>query len=82
VNSALVLFSNYLNKPQNIDLDWTNEIGIALYDGFKISMLINAFYDDDVMVQISDRNSPNGISGLGKRLSITQQLLFKYNIIF
>lgn len=82
VNSTIVLFSNYLNNPQNLDLDWTNEIGLAITDGLKISMLINAFYDDDVLVQISDRNSPNGISGLGKRLSLTQQLLLKYNIIF
>lgn len=82
LNRTIVLFSNYLNYPQNIDLDWTNEIGFAISEGLKISMLINAFYDDDVLVQISARNSPNGISGLGKRLSLTQQLLLKYNIIF
>jgi len=82
LNSTIVLFSNYLNNPQNLDLDWTNEIGFAISEGMKISMLINAFYDDDVLVQISDRNSPNGISALGKRLSLTQQLLLKYNIIF
>jgi hypothetical protein len=82
VNSTIVLFSNYLNNPFNIDLDWTNEISLSIINGLKVSMLVNAFYDDDILVQITDRNAPNGISGLGKRLSLTQQLLFKYNIIF
>lgn len=80
--SALTLFSNYLENPQNIDVDWTNEFAISIFKGFQASLLFNVFYDDDVMVQITDNNAPNGVSGLGKRVSFTQQLLLKYNLVF
>lgn len=82
LTSALVLYSNYIRNPQNIDVDWTNEIGFAIAKGLKLSLLVNAFYDDDVRVQISDRNAPGGVSGVGKRVSITQQLLLSYGLTF
>lgn len=80
--SALTLFSNYLLKPENVDLDWTNELAFNIFKGFQASLTVNVFYDDDVMVQITDNDAPNGVSGLGKRVSITQQLLLKYALVF
>jgi len=38
-------------------------------------------YDHDILVQITDNNSLDGISGLGRRVSYTQQLLLKYSLI-
>lgn len=81
-SSTMALFSNYLNNPENIDLDWTSELGLNLFKGFQLSLLVNIFYDDDVLVQITDRQAPNGINGLGKRVSLTEQLLLKYNVEF
>lgn len=80
--SAMTLFSNYLANPQNIDVDWTNEFAVTLAKGLQASLLFNVFYDDDVLVQITDYDAPNGVSGLGKRVSMTQQLLIKYNLVF
>ncbi len=80
--SAILLFSNYLENPQNIDVDWTNELAITIFKGFQLSATVNVFYDDEVRVQITDYDAPNGVSGLGKRVSLTQQLLLKYNIVF
>ncbi len=80
--TILNLFSNYLRNPQNIDVDWTNEVGITLFKGLTLSVLLNAYYDDDVLVQITDLDAPNGVRGLGKRVSLTQQLLIGYKVDF
>jgi len=80
--SSILLFSNYLENPQNIDVDWNNELAFTIFKGLQLSATVNVFYDDDVRVQITDWDEPNGISGLGKRVSITQQLLLKYNVTF
>lgn len=80
--SNMALYSNYLQNPQNIDIDWTNELGYTILKGLQLSLTLNIFYDDDVLVQITDYDSPNGVSGLGKRVSLTQQLLVKYSTTF
>lgn len=80
--SALTLYSNYVRNPQNIDVDWTNVLDVVIFKGLQLSIMANAFYDDDVLVQITDNNEPNGVDGLGKRVSITQQILVKYALNF
>jgi hypothetical protein len=80
--SGLTLYSNYLRNPQNIDVDWTNEFAIEIFKGLQLAVTVNVFYDDDVRVQITDYDAVGGVSGLGKRVSLTQQLLIKYNLIF
>lgn len=76
--SNLLLFSNYLNNPQNIDVDWNNALGYEIFTGFQLQLLLNVFYDDDMLVQITDLDAPSGVNGLGKRVSITQQILLTY----
>lgn len=87
--SNLLLFSNYLNKPQNVDMDWRNSLSWTLFKNFQLGLLVNFFYDDDMNMFTSDFNAINGIEvdGGGKpvtgpRLSVTQQLLLKYAITF
>jgi hypothetical protein len=80
--SNLALYSNYLRNPQNLDVDWTNELGYTIVKGLQIALILNIFYDDDVLVQITDWDAVGGVSGLGKRVSITQQMLIKYNLTF
>lgn len=82
VNSRLTLFSNYLNKPGNIDVDWINEIGFNIYKGFQVNIWTNLFYDHDVQVQVTDYDQVGGVRGTGRRVSFTEQLLIKYNVIF
>ena len=79
---SLVLFSNYLKNPQNLDFDMVNSFDWVLIKNFNLSLLINFFYDDDVLVQVSDRNSFGGTNRLGKRISMTQQFLIKYQVKF
>lgn len=80
--STINLFSNYLRNPQNVDLDWTNAFGYELFKNFQLNLLLNVFYDDDVRVQITDNDAANGVSGLGQRVSLTQQLLLTYSRTF
>lgn len=82
ITSGLLLFSNYLQNPQNIDIDWTNEAALKVIKNLQLSLLVNLFYDDDILVQITDYDAPNGVRGLGKRVSLTQQLLLKYSVVF
>lgn len=88
-NTSMGMYSNYLHNPQNIDIDWVNELSFKIYKGLQLSILANLFYDDDVMVQISDSNAVGGIKRdpdgnviTGKRVSITEQMLLKYIYIF
>lgn len=88
-NTSMGLYSNYLNNPQNIDVDWVNELAFKIFKGLQLSVLANLFYDDDVMVQISDSNAvggikrdPDGNAITGKRVSITEQILLKYIYVF
>lgn len=80
--AGMILFSNYLNEPQNIDIDWTNQFDFSIIKGLQATMLLNVFYDHDVLVQITDYSAPNGVRGLGRRVSLTQQFLLKYNLVF
>ena len=76
--SKLLLYSNYLRNPQNIDVDWQNSIAFALTKNLQLTLFANLFYDDDIRVRITDYNAPNGTAGLGKRVSFTEQLLITY----
>jgi len=88
-STTLGLYSNYLKKPKNIDVDWVNELAFTIYKGLQLSVLVNLFYDDDVKVQITDNDAVGGIKRdaegkpiLGKRVSITEQMLLKYIHVF
>ncbi len=80
--SGLALFSNYKMEPQNIDVDWVNEIGFNIFKGLQAAITLNVFYDHDVKVQVTDYDAPNGVNGVGRRASITEQFLLKYNVTF
>ena len=78
-NSSIIFYSNYLRNPQNVDLDWTNEFVFMIFKGIAVSVWTNIYYDDDILVNISDQSFPGGVTDqLGKRVSFTEQLLLKY----
>jgi len=89
VKSSLGLFSNYLNNPQNVDIDWRTEIGFEIIKGLTASLNTTVLYDDDLKVQISDYDAVGGFQRnaagdieLGKRTTLVQQLLLKYAVVF
>ena len=87
--STLGLFSNYLLNPQNVDVDWRNEVGLEIIKGLTVTLNTILLYDDDIPVQITDFDAVGGIvktatgePKLGKRVSFTEQILFKYAVVF
>ncbi len=48
VNSKLDLFSNYLENPQYIDVNWENLIGLKVNDYISVSINTNLIYDYDI----------------------------------
>lgn len=65
--STLELFSNYLEKPGNIDINWQNLLAWKLNDNFSMTFMWQALYDDnttvfklrDVQVPV-DPSNPDG----------------------
>lgn len=47
-NTKLDLFSNYLNNPQNIDIDWTAKINMKVNDYLSANIVTQMIYDDDI----------------------------------
>ncbi len=64
LTSKLNLFSNYLDNPQNIDVDWETLITWKLYKFFTVSFNMHLLYDDDTKTievdEISGENITKG----------------------
>jgi hypothetical protein len=56
ITNNLRLFSNYLNKPQNIDVDWELNITQKINWFFTIRFNLHVIYDDDVRFPVFDEN--------------------------
>lgn len=52
INSKLELFANYLDKPQNIDINWENLLLFKVNKILSINLSTQLIYDDDVKVPI------------------------------
>ena len=72
-NSKLDLFSNYLVKAQNVDMNWENLLTIKLSKWFSANLSITLAYDDDIDVPV-DRDGDGVCEGLGKRLQFKELL--------
>ena len=58
LSSKLELFSDYLDNPQNIDIDWQVAIGMKVNKWLNVSIDTQLRYDNDVM--ITDKNGNTG----------------------
>ncbi len=68
--SQLVLFSNYLDKPQNIRVNWDNRFDWKLAKYFSLTLTTNMIYDDKVKIY----SEKDGLT--------TQRLQFKESLLF
>lgn len=86
LKTSLTLFSDYLHNPQNIDVEWLTTTDLYIFKGLSISLNTIVFYDHDVQVQLDRDNDPdtgvNGYESTGRRVSVTESLLIKYNFLF
>ena len=54
VYSCLDLYSDYLHKPQNIDVNWEVQINMAINKWFSTTLTTNMVYDDDIKIVQKD----------------------------
>lgn len=52
--SKLDLFSNYLDKPQNVDVNWELLVALKVNKFLSVNVNTNLIYDDDI--KIADKN--------------------------
>jgi hypothetical protein len=50
--TQLVLFSNYLQKPQNLRVNWDNKMFWKLAKYFALTLSTNLIYDENVQVKV------------------------------
>lgn len=54
VYSRLDLYSDYLHKPLNIDVNWEVQINMIINKWFSTTLTTNLMYDDDVKIVQKD----------------------------
>ncbi len=64
--SKLDLFSNYLNNPQNIDINWENGLSMKVNKYVTVAIIAHLIYDDDIIF--------NDSQGVGPRTQFKQSL--------
>lgn len=56
IKNQVRLFSNYLNKPQNIDVDWEINLEKRVNWFFTVLLNMHFIYDDDVRFEVLNDN--------------------------
>ena len=79
-SSQVVLFSDYLDKPQNIRVNWDNRIDWKLARFFSFTITTNLIYDDNVIIQTPEEKK-NGIAG-HQRIQFKESLSFGFVYTF
>ncbi len=71
--AKLELFSNYLNNPQNIDVNAEVVVGMKVNKFISANISMQAIYDHDINVAV-DKNNDGVTDGVGPRLQFRQVL--------
>lgn len=80
VTTKLNLFSNYLDNPQNVDVDWESLITWKLYKFFTVSFNMHLLYDDDTKtIEIDETTGENVTRGPKVQFKEILGLGFSYN---
>ncbi|OQX75192.1 MAG: hypothetical protein B6D64_12125 [Bacteroidetes bacterium 4484_276] len=75
LSTKLELFSDYLNNPQNIDVNWDTKINMTINSWLMASFGLQMVYDDDTPITDKDGNT-------GPRTQIKQLLSVGLNYKF
>lgn len=76
MKTRIELFSNYINNPQNIDLNAENIFAFKVNKWFSASLQWNLQYDDDIIIRdVNGKNGPRtqfkSVLGLGISYTLT-----------
>jgi len=73
LENQLSLYSDYLNKFGNVDVDWQLNLNLVVNDFIKANIGSHLRYDDDVKVK-EDTNGDGELEILGPRVQFKQML--------
>lgn len=59
LTSKIDLFSNYLNKPENVDVNWENIISMKVNKYISVNLNTHLIFDDDIKF---DELQPDGVT--------------------
>jgi hypothetical protein len=71
VVTGILLFSNYIDNPQNIDVNWDFRLNMKINDYLSANFIANMMYDHNVLVSV-DRNNDGIFEGKGRRIQMKQ----------
>lgn len=63
--TSLILFSDYLNKPQNVKVTWDANVEAKVTRWFSVTLRTNLIYDDTVVLKKKDRKTGEIYEGAG-----------------
>ncbi|MFO8234787.1 MAG: DUF3078 domain-containing protein [Bacteroidales bacterium] len=72
IENKVKLFTNYLNKPQNIDIDWEVIVNMQITDYIKASVNSHLVYEDDIDFPVYEI-----IDGEETQVGTTKKIQFK-----
>lgn len=76
--SQVLLFSDYLDKPLNIRVNWDNRIEWKMAKYFSLMLTTNLIYDDKVMIYKEDCKQHGGIADTHQRIQFKESLSFGF----
>ena len=75
IQSRLVLFSNYIENPGNIDVDFENTFNLQVNEFITTHLILHFVYDDDIQIALDELGERTG-----PRLQFKQVLAVGLNI--
>ena len=87
ISNSVRLFSNYLNKPQNIDVDWEINFEQRISWYFSVVLNLHMIYDDDIRFPVLDDSGqpvllPDGSAKKTPKLQFKQFLGLSFQFSF
>lgn len=83
IKNTLELFSNYLDNPQNIDINWEFTTVFPVNDFIKATLSFNLIYDDDTEVpKYTVNNAGESVKYNGKGLQVKEMLTLGFYMKF
>jgi hypothetical protein len=76
------LFSNYINDPQNIDVNWETLIAFKVNKYLNVNFNTHLIYDDDIFIK-NDRNGNGTLeTGEGSKSLVQFKEIFGVGLSF
>lgn len=72
--SRVDFYSNYLDKPQNVDVRWDTQINMKINKWFAANLNLNLIYDDDTKILQKDGRRALASSSRRRSASVFSRL--------